>query len=390
MGRMMVKDHVATIVLAAGYSSRMKGAFKPLLKFGDATIIERAIASHLNAGIRDIIVVVGYRADDVIDAVTHLGVTVVRNRHFKKGMFSSVQAGVAALTPTVKAFFIMPADIPLIDPATIRAILDGYKKNACGIVYPLYRGKRGHPPLIDRRHIDEIMESQAPDGLRGILKNHEAEARDIVVDDEAVLRDIDTMKDYHRLLSCRSGDTIPNPPQCLELLEEANVDESVRVHCCLVAAVACRLVRLLNNAGADLNQELVRAAALLHDIRRNEKEHAQAGAQFLRTYGYDGVADIVAVHMDIKSGRNSFPTEAEIVYLADKLVMGRHCVPFSERFAAALERHKGNKEAHESILRRRTQAEKIIKKVERIIGCALDTIPPVTATGLEKEAIREA
>ncbi len=384
-----IEDRVATIVLAAGYSSRMGGAFKPLLKLGAYTVLERAVMSHLAAGIQNVRVVVGYRADEVIESVKHLGISVVRNRNFDKGMFSSIQAGVATLNTEVQAFFIMPVDIPLVNSATIRKILGNYERNYYGITYPVYKGKKGHPPLITSKYISEIIESPAPDGLRGILNSHEDEACGVEVDDEAVLLDIDTFKDYRWLLRYRYKENIPNQEQCIKLLEEAQVEESVRDHCCMVAAVACLLVSLLNNTGAGLNMKLVRSAALLHDIRRNEKDHALAGAMFLRTCDYARVAEIVAAHMDIESADGEFPTETEIVYLADKLVMGQHCVPLNARFAVALERHKGDEKARMSILRRQEQAEKINKKVERIIGCTLEEILPMNFTDQVKENLRE-
>ena len=204
-----IVQHVATIILAAGYSSRMQGAFKPLLKLGDCTVLEHAIQAHLAAGIHDVRVVVGYRADDVIGAVSHLGVRVVTNPDFDKGMFSSIQAGVATLEPAVKAFFIMPTDIPGVHPATIRSLLDTYDSGSCGILYPVYHGKKGHPPLISSRYIHEILESPGPDGLRGILKSHEEDACTVVVDDAAVLLDIDTPMDYQRLLDQRGGTRSP-------------------------------------------------------------------------------------------------------------------------------------------------------------------------------------
>lgn len=384
-----VRDHVATIVLAAGYSSRMSGALKPLLKLGDDTVVERAVKTHLDAGIQDVRVVVGYRAGEVVAAVRHLGVCVVKNRHFEKGMFSSVQAGVATLKPGTGAFFIMPGDIPLVDPSTIQAILAAYERNPRGVVYPVYRGKRGHPPLISRDYISEIMTSPAPDGLRGILKNHEAEARGVEVDDEAVLLDMDTLKDYHRLLGYGDREEIPDRKQCMKLLEEAGVEEPVKAHCCAVAAVACQLVRLLNSAGAGLDENLVRAAALLHDIRRSEKNHALAGAMLLRARGCARVAGIVAAHMDIESVSGGIPTETEVVYLADKLVMGRCRVPLKERFAAAVERHKDDEKVLASIWRRKEHAAKIKKKLERIVGCTLEEMPLMNVTDPAKENLAE-
>jgi molybdenum cofactor cytidylyltransferase len=384
------ENNVATIVLAAGYSSRTGSAFKPLLKLGGFTVLERALMSHLDAGIRDVRVVVGYRGDEVMEAVGHLGVRAVINPNFDKGMFSSVQAGVATLETDVRAFFIMPVDIPLVDPSTILTVLENYTRNCRGITYPLYKGRRGHPPLIARKYISEIMESPAPDGLRGILNSHEAEACDVEVDDEAVLLDIDTLEDYQRLLQYRGVNGVPNHEQCMSLLEEANLEESIRDHCRMVAAVACRLAYLLNEAGAGLNEKLVHAAALLHDIKRNEKDHARGGAMFLRARGYARVADVVAEHMDMESAEGVFPTETEIVYLADKLVMEKSYVSLRERFAAALERYKGDEKVRMSILRRREQAEKIKKKVERAMGSPMEEMLSMNLPGRNRERLPES
>ena len=55
---------ISAILLAAGRSSRM-GAFKPLLPFGESTVIESCIINLRSAGIEEIIIVIGHRADDV-------------------------------------------------------------------------------------------------------------------------------------------------------------------------------------------------------------------------------------------------------------------------------------------------------------------------------------
>jgi molybdenum cofactor cytidylyltransferase len=376
---------ISTIVLAAGYSSRMKGAFKPILKLGDCTVAEHAVRSHLAAGIQDVKVVVGYRADDVAAAVKDLGADIVRNPNFDRGMFSSVQAGVASLAPEIQAFFVQPVDIPLVEPSSIRTVLDYYRKNPCGIVYPVYKGRKGHPPLITSGYIPEIMASPAPDGLRGILKSHDADAGFVEVHDEAVLLDIDTLKDYHHLLFYKDRDNIPDQEQCMKLLDEACVPEDVKEHCQLVAVVACKLARLLNGKGVGLNENLVKASALLHDIKRHEKDHAMVGAMHLRACGFARVADIVSLHMDIESVESEPLTEAEILFLADKMVMGRRCVPLNERFDNALKRYEDNGKACLSIKRRKEQAEKIKKKMEVIIGCTLEEIPPVNMPRYEKE-----
>ncbi len=86
---------LAAIVLAAGRSSRM-GELKPLLPLGDATVLARAVGAFTDAGVDDVRVVVGWCGDEVGAAAVALGATVVVNDGWKRGMFSSVAAGVAA------------------------------------------------------------------------------------------------------------------------------------------------------------------------------------------------------------------------------------------------------------------------------------------------------
>ncbi|MGH9907976.1 MAG: nucleotidyltransferase family protein, partial [Pyrinomonadaceae bacterium] len=63
--------NVVAILLAAGRSERM-GAFKPLLPFGNSTVIRSCIENLREAGIENIIVVLGHRADDLKHILTDL------------------------------------------------------------------------------------------------------------------------------------------------------------------------------------------------------------------------------------------------------------------------------------------------------------------------------
>jgi len=86
----------AAIVLAAGFSSRM-GAFKPLLPFGERTVVAHVVANLRAAGLQRIHVVTGFEAENLAPELNRLGVTRAHNPDFAKGMFSSVRAGVASL-----------------------------------------------------------------------------------------------------------------------------------------------------------------------------------------------------------------------------------------------------------------------------------------------------
>lgn len=55
---------ISAIILSAGYSSRMRD-FKPLLKISDRTALEHIVDSFYKADVKDIIVVVGHKAEEI-------------------------------------------------------------------------------------------------------------------------------------------------------------------------------------------------------------------------------------------------------------------------------------------------------------------------------------
>ena len=59
-------ERTGAVILAAGLSSRMH-EFKPLLELGDSTIIVRAIENLKTAGASPVIIVAGYKADQLMD-----------------------------------------------------------------------------------------------------------------------------------------------------------------------------------------------------------------------------------------------------------------------------------------------------------------------------------
>ncbi|MDF2874967.1 MAG: metal dependent phosphohydrolase, partial [Sporomusa sp.] len=69
-------QNIAALILAAGFSSRM-GAFKPLLPFGESSVIETVVNTFRQAGVADIRVVVGWQAERLRPVLDQLQVTVV-------------------------------------------------------------------------------------------------------------------------------------------------------------------------------------------------------------------------------------------------------------------------------------------------------------------------
>lgn len=192
-----VKD-LSAIILAGGYSTRMKG-FKPLLPLGDVTIIESTINTFRKANIKEITVVIGYRAEELKILLDKIGVNWVYNEDYDKGMYSSVVAGVRSLPQTTRGFFLLPADMPLIKEKTMEELCGAYDSKENDIVYPTYKGQRGHPPLISANLVPIIKDWKGAGGLRALLSQYQNRAKHIEVIDADILRDIDTPEDYEEL-----------------------------------------------------------------------------------------------------------------------------------------------------------------------------------------------
>ncbi len=181
------------LILAAGYSSRM-GGFKPLLKLGGATLLAHGANRFRTAGIDNIVVVAGYRAADVEAEAKRLGIRWLSNPDYKRGMFASVQAGVACMRHC-DGFFLLPVDIPLFHAATVTTLLDRFDGQS--VLVPTYEGEQGHPPLIPGHLAGVILSSSGRGGLRALLVRQAV--RSVEVWDRGILLDADTPEAFTAL-----------------------------------------------------------------------------------------------------------------------------------------------------------------------------------------------
>ena len=132
---------LAAIILAAGVSSRM-GNFKPLLPVDGETMIRRVVGSMQKAGADPVIVVTGYKHEILEDHLTDCGVTFAHNEHYySTQMLDSLLLGAAALPREAERVLITPADVPLVEEATVAALLHAQGD----FIRPTYQGKPGHP-----------------------------------------------------------------------------------------------------------------------------------------------------------------------------------------------------------------------------------------------------
>ncbi len=185
---------IEAIILAAGSSRRYGAANKLLQTLGNRPLVNHVVTAARRADVDGITLVVGHDADAVIDVVE--GASVVHNAEHASGMASSLAAGIAALAPAVDAALVLLADMPWLESDHLNRVVQRYRQLPDdAIVTPVFSGTRGHPVLWPRAYFPELLSLQGDRGARELLRLHADRVRTVAVDDDAVLRDVDTPSD---------------------------------------------------------------------------------------------------------------------------------------------------------------------------------------------------
>jgi molybdenum cofactor cytidylyltransferase len=190
------------IIPAAGESRRM-GRWKPVIPFRGRTILETVVSTALEACAR-VILVTGYRGAELEGLFRgEKRVLVVHNPDWRLGMFSSIQAGLGALSSA--RFYICLGDLPFIRADVYRALLGA---RAADAVFPVHGGRRGHPVLLSRKAAAAAREADPVHGrMKDIISG--MDAVEIPWPDDSIFRDIDSPEDLSSLTTGLSEDTVP-------------------------------------------------------------------------------------------------------------------------------------------------------------------------------------
>jgi CTP:molybdopterin cytidylyltransferase MocA len=189
------------LVLAAGEGRRM-GAPKALLRDPSGTTwVTRVVRVLQEAGLHDVVVVVGAAADEVRGALLDEDVRVVHAPDWADGMGASLRAGLGHLAarPHTSAALVCLVDTPGLNADVVRRVAAHAGPDA--LVRATYDGAPGHPVLLGAGHFAEVAESVRGDrGARAYLDAHQA--KPVECADLATGTDVDTAADLppgHRL-----------------------------------------------------------------------------------------------------------------------------------------------------------------------------------------------
>ena len=186
---------VVAVVPAAGQSVRF-GSMKLLADVGGTPMIARTIASLLDAGVaRAIVVTRAGQHFEGVPALTDSRVTTVVNPDPARGMFSSIQAGLAAAVGDV--VLVLPADMPFVASGTVAAVA-AHAAATQSVIVPVYQGRNGHPLAIPAAVRDRLLPLDPATTLKDALAAVGASREILDVPDPGVVRDVDVPGDLGR------------------------------------------------------------------------------------------------------------------------------------------------------------------------------------------------
>lgn len=186
---------ISAILLAAGQSKRM-GRLKQLMPLERSTVVEKAVDNLLGSAVDEVIVVVGYEAEDVRTAIAARPIKLVTNPDYEQGMSTSIIAGLNMVQSKVQAVMIALGDMPLVNSQTVNRLIEGFCNHDKGIAFPTYQGKKGHPVIFAIKYKEELLKLKGDVGAREIIKDHPDDVLVVEVASESVVADFDTANDY--------------------------------------------------------------------------------------------------------------------------------------------------------------------------------------------------
>ena len=187
----------AAVLLAAGSASRMGHRPKCLLQRDGQALIRRTALALLDAGIQELVVVLGHYAQEVAPAVAGLPVTVVINPHPEQGIISSQRLGLQSVSASCDAVVMCLADQPLIETQDITDLLQAFadRPSNTDLVFPQVQGQPGNPVALSAQVREAVLQANDDFGCQTWRQHNRAWVHPWVSDNLHYITDLDSQAD---------------------------------------------------------------------------------------------------------------------------------------------------------------------------------------------------
>jgi len=198
------REGVSAVLLAAGSGSRFGGG-KLLAPYLGRPLIESSLTNLAEAPVEETVVIVGDDAERLRPICEPYGVRIVENPNWQRGQSTSVQAGLEALGPEVRAAVVLLADQPLVGPGAVKRLVAAFERGA-KVAVATYGGRRRNPVLFSRT-VWPLLEVglSGDEGARTVLRRHPDLVTEVPCDGVGDPADVDTREDLRGLEHVHQG-----------------------------------------------------------------------------------------------------------------------------------------------------------------------------------------
>jgi molybdenum cofactor cytidylyltransferase len=193
---------IGAIVLAAGTSSRF-GETKQIARWRDKPLAQHAIDAAVEAGLDEIVVVLGHDADRVRSALVFPAkARWVVNPSYASGIAGSLATGLRANDGAIDGAVVLLADQPEVTARHVRMLVEAFVERRAAIVRLRFRDGPG-PALLVRDVWPEAIALEGDAGVPVLIERHPELVEEVDAGGEAP-PDIDTPEDLTKLPNDRA------------------------------------------------------------------------------------------------------------------------------------------------------------------------------------------
>lgn len=187
------------------------GRPKPLLPWPapsgtDVPLVSYQVAQLKAAGVDDVIVVLGHRAEEVIPHVSGERVHYVINPDYAAGKTTSIKAGLSRVDTSAQLIVLLAIDQPR--PASIiRRVIQAHLDSDAAVTSPIHGARGGHPIVFAARLVGELKRiTEENQGIREVIERHRSEVHRVPIEEPNVRLDLNTPEDYKAGYDSVKGD----------------------------------------------------------------------------------------------------------------------------------------------------------------------------------------
>ena len=188
---------IKAILLAAGQSKRLKSENKLIKLYKKKPLINHSLNALHKSKVNKIIVVLGHQKKDLQKIIKKNNKNIFTyNKEYKKGMASSIKAGLKKLNKKDKGFIIVQSDMPFIKSSDINKIYNSIKSKKYLVHVLKYRNRVGNPIGFDISIMKKFKKINGDVGAKFMVKKLKKETKFIKINNLKSFKDFDKVSDF--------------------------------------------------------------------------------------------------------------------------------------------------------------------------------------------------